>query len=140
MKMFKNFFKNASILFSYWACRVFVCLAKVDIWNELEPRIWKELSFMRTDTSKEMQLYLFHERKKGSILKSFAWPVIETFRFLSCILKICYIYFFFFMWFPFKLELEQQKMQEEQENAPEFVKVKGNLRRTVQEATEAPDS
>uniref|UniRef100_A0A8B9MWU3 Family with sequence similarity 107 member B n=2 Tax=Telluraves TaxID=3073808 RepID=A0A8B9MWU3_9AVES len=39
-----------------------------------------------------------------------------------------------------QLELEQQKMQEEQENAPEFVKVKGNLRRTVQEATEAPDS
>lgn len=41
---------------------------------------------------------------------------------------------------PFQLELEQQKIQEEQENAPEFVKVKGNLRRTVQEATEAPDS
>ncbi|XP_064360868.1 protein FAM107B isoform X1 [Dromaius novaehollandiae] len=39
-----------------------------------------------------------------------------------------------------QLELEQQKMQEEQENAPEFVKVKGNLRRTVQEATDAPDS
>uniref|UniRef100_A0A8B9EVF4 Family with sequence similarity 107 member B n=1 Tax=Anser cygnoides TaxID=8845 RepID=A0A8B9EVF4_ANSCY len=39
-----------------------------------------------------------------------------------------------------QLELEQQKIQEEQENAPEFVKVKGNLRRTVQEATEAPDS
>ncbi|KAK2511267.1 Fam107b [Columba guinea] len=39
-----------------------------------------------------------------------------------------------------KLELEQQKIQEEQENAPEFVKVKGNLRRTVQDATEAPDS
>ncbi|NXY42882.1 F107B protein, partial [Ceuthmochares aereus] len=39
-----------------------------------------------------------------------------------------------------QLELEQQKMQEEQENAPEFVKVKGNLRRTVQEATEAPES
>ncbi|KAK2515288.1 Fam107b [Columba livia] len=38
------------------------------------------------------------------------------------------------------LELEQQKIQEEQENAPEFVKVKGNLRRTVQDATEAPDS
>lgn len=94
MKMFKNFFKNASILFSYWACRIFVCLAKVDIWNELELRIWKELSFMRTDTPKEMQLYLFHERKKGSILKSFAWPVIETFRGLSCILKICFIYFF----------------------------------------------
>ncbi|KAI1239492.1 hypothetical protein IHE44_0012617, partial [Lamprotornis superbus] len=39
-----------------------------------------------------------------------------------------------------QLELEKQKIQEEQENAPEFVKVKGNLRRTVQEATEAPDS
>ncbi|NXL49737.1 F107B protein, partial [Podilymbus podiceps] len=39
-----------------------------------------------------------------------------------------------------QLELEQQKIQEEQENAPEFVKVKGNLRRTVQEATESPDS
>ncbi|NXX84265.1 F107B protein, partial [Urocolius indicus] len=39
-----------------------------------------------------------------------------------------------------QLELEQQKIQEEQENAPEFVKVKGNLRRTVQEATEAPES
>ncbi|NXS42023.1 F107B protein, partial [Balaeniceps rex] len=39
-----------------------------------------------------------------------------------------------------QMELEQQKIQEEQENAPEFVKVKGNLRRTVQEATEAPDS
>eukprot|EP00076_Gallus_gallus_P030252 XP_015154720.1 protein FAM107B isoform X2 [Gallus gallus] len=39
-----------------------------------------------------------------------------------------------------QLELEQQKIQEEQENAPEFVKVKGNLRRTVQEAAEAPDS
>nr|XP_021156273.1 protein FAM107B isoform X1 [Columba livia] len=39
-----------------------------------------------------------------------------------------------------QLELEQQKIQEEQENAPEFVKVKGNLRRTVQDATEAPDS
>lgn len=46
----------------------------------------------------------------------------------------------FFLTFPFKLELEKQKIQEEQENAPEFVKVKGNLRRTVQEATEAPDS
>lgn len=54
---------------------------------------------------------------------------------------MCFLYFFFFnMWFPFKLELEKQKIQEEQENAPEFVKVKGNLRRTVQEATEAPDS
>ncbi|XP_038124826.1 protein FAM107B isoform X1 [Cyprinodon tularosa] len=33
-----------------------------------------------------------------------------------------------------QLELEQQKMQEEQENTPEFVKMKGNLRRTKQEA------
>lgn len=40
----------------------------------------------------------------------------------------------------FKLELEKQKIQEEQENAPEFVKVKGNLRRTVQESAEAPNS
>lgn len=39
-----------------------------------------------------------------------------------------------------QLELEKQKIQEEQENAPEFVKVKGNLRRTVQEATEAQNS
>lgn len=36
---------------------------------------------MRADTPKEMQPYLFHERKKGSNLESFAWPVIETFRF-----------------------------------------------------------
>lgn len=49
-------------------------------------------------------------------------------------------HFFLYMWFSFKLELEQQKIQEEQENAPEFVKVKGNLRRTVQDATEAPGS
>ena len=47
---------------------------------------------------------------------------------------------FFNTWISFKLELEQQKIQEEQENAPEFVKVKGNLRRTVKEAAEAPDS
>lgn len=47
---------------------------------------------------------------------------------------------FFNTWISFKLELEQQKIQEEQENAPEFVKVKGNLRRTVQETAEAPDS
>ncbi|XP_028670937.1 protein FAM107B isoform X2 [Erpetoichthys calabaricus] len=32
-----------------------------------------------------------------------------------------------------QLELEQQKANEEQENAPEFVKMKGNLRRTKQE-------
>uniref|UniRef100_A0ACB8FQK0 Uncharacterized protein n=1 Tax=Sphaerodactylus townsendi TaxID=933632 RepID=A0ACB8FQK0_9SAUR len=39
-----------------------------------------------------------------------------------------------------QLELEKQKMQEEQENAPEFVKVKGNLRRTGQESAEAENS
>ncbi|KAG8142558.1 putative Protein FAM107B-like protein, partial [Naja naja] len=39
-----------------------------------------------------------------------------------------------------QLELEKQKIQEEQENAPEFVKVKGNLRRTAQESSEAPNS
>ncbi|KAL7982762.1 hypothetical protein Chor_010360 [Crotalus horridus] len=39
-----------------------------------------------------------------------------------------------------QLELDKQKIQEEQENAPEFVKVKGNLRRTAQESSEAPDS
>ncbi|XP_028933203.1 protein FAM107B isoform X1 [Ornithorhynchus anatinus] len=39
-----------------------------------------------------------------------------------------------------QLELEKQKIQEEQENAPEFVKVKGNLRRTGQEAAETQDS
>ncbi|XP_036376248.1 protein FAM107B-like isoform X1 [Megalops cyprinoides] len=33
-----------------------------------------------------------------------------------------------------QLELEQQKCLEEQENTPEFVKMKGNLRRTKQEA------
>ncbi|XP_047209162.1 protein FAM107B isoform X1 [Girardinichthys multiradiatus] len=33
-----------------------------------------------------------------------------------------------------QLEVEQQKIQEEQENTPEFVKMKGNLRRTKQEA------
>ncbi|KAG5845796.1 hypothetical protein ANANG_G00143000 [Anguilla anguilla] len=32
-----------------------------------------------------------------------------------------------------QLELEQQKGEEEQENTPEFVKMKGNLRRTKQE-------
>ncbi|XP_056242841.1 protein FAM107B isoform X1 [Seriola aureovittata] len=32
-----------------------------------------------------------------------------------------------------QLELEQQKIEEEQENTPEFVKMKGNLRRTKQE-------
>ncbi|XP_044535368.1 protein FAM107B isoform X1 [Gracilinanus agilis] len=39
-----------------------------------------------------------------------------------------------------QLELEKQKIQEEQENAPEFVKVKGNLRRTGQEVAEVQDS
>ncbi|XP_021071171.1 protein FAM107B isoform X1 [Mus pahari] len=39
-----------------------------------------------------------------------------------------------------QLELEKQKLQEEQENAPEFVKVKGNLRRTGQEAAQAQES
>ncbi|KAF7246585.1 hypothetical protein EYD10_07499 [Varanus komodoensis] len=39
-----------------------------------------------------------------------------------------------------QLELEKQKIQEEQENAPEFVKVKGNLRRTAQESAEAQTS
>ncbi|KAJ8250123.1 hypothetical protein COCON_G00233390 [Conger conger] len=33
-----------------------------------------------------------------------------------------------------QLELEQQKCEEEQENTPEFVKMKGNLRRTKHEA------
>ncbi|XP_053742572.1 protein FAM107B isoform X2 [Synchiropus splendidus] len=32
-----------------------------------------------------------------------------------------------------QLELESQKIEEEQENTPEFVKMKGNLRRTKQE-------
>lgn len=32
-----------------------------------------------------------------------------------------------------QLELEQQKIDEEQENTPEFVKMKSNLRRTKQE-------
>lgn len=35
-----------------------------------------------------------------------------------------------------QLELEQQKMDEEQENTPEFVKMKSNLRRTKQEVEE----
>ncbi|KAL1784009.1 FAM107B isoform X2 [Sigmodon hispidus] len=39
-----------------------------------------------------------------------------------------------------QLELEKQKLQEEQENAPEFVKVKGNLRRTGQEVAQAQQS
>uniref|UniRef100_A0A8C9I3B6 Family with sequence similarity 107 member B n=1 Tax=Piliocolobus tephrosceles TaxID=591936 RepID=A0A8C9I3B6_9PRIM len=39
-----------------------------------------------------------------------------------------------------QLELEKQKLQEEQENAPEFVKVKGNLRRTGQEVVQAQES
>ena len=34
----------------------------------------------------------------------------------------------------FQLELEQQKNEEEQENTPEFIKMKSNLRRTKQEA------
>ncbi|XP_008310105.1 protein FAM107B isoform X2 [Cynoglossus semilaevis] len=33
-----------------------------------------------------------------------------------------------------QLELEQQKIEEEQENTPEFVRMKSNLRRTRQEA------
>eukprot|EP00069_Balaena_mysticetus_P011757 bmy_21404T0 len=39
-----------------------------------------------------------------------------------------------------RLELEKQKLREEQENAPEFVKVKGNLRRTGQEVAQAQES
>ncbi|XP_006872656.1 PREDICTED: involucrin-like [Chrysochloris asiatica] len=39
-----------------------------------------------------------------------------------------------------QLELEKQKLQDEQENAPEFVKVKGNLRRTGQEVAQAQES
>ncbi|XP_007532131.1 protein FAM107B isoform X1 [Erinaceus europaeus] len=39
-----------------------------------------------------------------------------------------------------QLELEKQKLQEEQENAPEFVKVKGNLRRTGQEVPQVQES
>lgn len=42
--------------------------------------------------------------------------------------------------FYLKLEREKQKLEEEQENAPEFVKVKGNLRRTAQESAEAQNS
>lgn len=38
----------------------------------------------------------------------------------------------------FQFELEQQKIEEEQENTPEFVRMKSNLRRTRQEAEE-PD-
>ncbi|EHB16754.1 Zona pellucida sperm-binding protein 2 [Heterocephalus glaber] len=38
-----------------------------------------------------------------------------------------------------QLELEKQRLQEEQESAPEFVKVKGNLRRTGQEAAQAQE-
>ncbi|XP_048862974.1 protein FAM107B-like [Brienomyrus brachyistius] len=33
-----------------------------------------------------------------------------------------------------QMELQQQRDEEEQENAPEFIKMKGNLRRTRQEA------
>ncbi|XP_006894341.1 PREDICTED: involucrin-like [Elephantulus edwardii] len=39
-----------------------------------------------------------------------------------------------------QLELEKQKLQEEQENAPEFVKVKGNLRRIGQEVAQVQKS
>ncbi|XP_037682454.1 protein FAM107B-like [Choloepus didactylus] len=39
-----------------------------------------------------------------------------------------------------QLELEKQKSQEEQENAPELVKVKGNLRRTGHEVAQAQES
>lgn len=39
-----------------------------------------------------------------------------------------------------QVELEKQKMLEEQENAPEFVKVKGNLRRTGQEVAPVQES
>nr|XP_033815157.1 protein FAM107B [Geotrypetes seraphini]XP_033815158.1 protein FAM107B [Geotrypetes seraphini] len=39
-----------------------------------------------------------------------------------------------------QLELDKQKTEDERENAPEFVKVKGNLRRTNQEAADAEDS
>ncbi|XP_030072010.1 protein FAM107B [Microcaecilia unicolor] len=39
-----------------------------------------------------------------------------------------------------QLDLDKQKSEEERENAPEFVKVKGNLRRTNQEAPDAEDS
>lgn len=67
----QEFLKKCFILFLCWTCRVFVCLAKVDIWNKLEPRIWKDLLFMRTDTPKEKQFYLFHETKKGSNFKEF---------------------------------------------------------------------
>ncbi|XP_048868652.1 protein FAM107B-like [Brienomyrus brachyistius] len=37
-----------------------------------------------------------------------------------------------------QFELEQQKIEEEQENTPEFVRMKGNLRRTRQDGEE-PD-
>lgn len=41
--------------------------------------------------------------------------------------------YFFSMFVLLQLELEQQKIDEEQENTPEFVKMKSNLRRTKQE-------
>lgn len=49
---------------------------------------------MRTDSPKEIQRYLFYERKKGSNLNCFAWPVIETITFLSFTLIISSICFF----------------------------------------------
>lgn len=94
MKMSKDSLKNARSG-SCTGLAVFVCLAKVDIWNKLEPRIWKDLLLMRTDTPKERQFYLFHETKKGSNLKSLAWPVIETFSFLSYVSMMCFLYFVF---------------------------------------------
>uniref|UniRef100_A0A8C8ZG55 Protein FAM107B n=1 Tax=Prolemur simus TaxID=1328070 RepID=A0A8C8ZG55_PROSS len=39
-----------------------------------------------------------------------------------------------------QLELETQKLQEEQENAPEFLKVKGSLMRTGREVAQAQES
>lgn len=91
----QEFLQKFFILFSYWACGVFVHLAKVDIWNKLEWRIWKDLLFMRTDTPKETQLYLFHEIKKESSLKSFIWPVTKTFGFFVLYFNdlFCILYF-----------------------------------------------
>ncbi|XP_069483939.1 protein FAM107B isoform X2 [Ambystoma mexicanum] len=39
-----------------------------------------------------------------------------------------------------QLEFEKHRTEEERENAPEFVKIKGNLRRTNQEVAEVCDS